>query len=338
MMFRGKAHHMPLRLLWVLSLFTLTSCTLLPPPQLEQGHSGRLSANHEIQNIPFFPQVSDQCGPASLATVLAYRGAEVSSESLRDDVYLPGKEGSLQIELVARARREGFLVYPLNHSLTDLLLEVQAGNPVLVLQNLRFDSWPQWHYAVVIGYNVPDRTVTLRSGQARRYVVDMALFEQTWRRAGRWGIVVTEPAQLPVTAEQAPLLSAVHDLELLGNQSAATAGYKAALGQWPNSYSALFGLGNMAYRAGNLAESVAYFYRLALTSPAFFPGWNNLAYALDSAGCKAEALAAAQCAVGVSLDQQKAAAMDTLTDIRRSDAVPKAIDHCPSIQCLFPGY
>ncbi len=326
---------MPLCLLWALSLFFLAGCTLLPPPNLEQGHSQRLSPSHEIQNVPFFPQVSDQCGPASLATVLAYRGAEVTSESLRDAVYLPGKEGSLQVELVARARREGFLVYPLKHSLTDLLLEVQAGNPVLVLQNLRFDSWPQWHYAVVIGYNVPERTVTLRSGQARRYVVDMALFEQTWRRGGRWSIVVTEPAELPVTAEEAPLISAVHDLELLGDLNAASAGYQAALSRWPDSHTALFGLGNLAYRAGNYAEAVGYFYRLALTSPGFFPGWNNLAYALDSAGCKVQALAAAQCAVGVAPEWQQAAAQSTLTDIRSANAMPKAVAHCPSIQCLF---
>jgi hypothetical protein len=30
--------------------------------------------------------------------------------------------------------------------------QLEAGRPVLVLQNLALKLWPQWHYAVVVGY------------------------------------------------------------------------------------------------------------------------------------------------------------------------------------------
>ncbi len=310
----------------------LASCSLVTPSPLHPvpGNPG-IPTTFELQNVPFFPQEGDQCGPSSLATVLAYQGAEVSAESLRESVYLPGRKGSLQLEMVARARREGFLVYPLAPSMEAVLREVQGGHPVLVLQNLRFDWWPQWHYAVVIGYDLAERTISLRSGKNRRYVVNMALFEKTWSRGGRWSIVVTDPGSVPVTAQEAAFISSVHDLEQVGERKAAREGYGAALSRWPNSKTARFGLGNLAYREGQFLQSVQHFYQLTLTHPDFFPGWNNLAYGLDRISCKNQAVAAAECAVTVSARQD--IALTTLEELRQGhDSRPAGVD-CPQIDC-----
>src|SRR5690606_40172617 len=91
---------------------------------------------------------SDVCSSDLLATMLNQRGIDTAPEQLVERVYLPERKGSLQVEMVAAARAHGLLVYPLQPKLETLLTEVAAGNPVLVLQNLAFDRWPQWHFAV----------------------------------------------------------------------------------------------------------------------------------------------------------------------------------------------
>ena len=90
----------------------------------------------ELTEVPFYPQEAYQCGPAALATMLAQRGVPADPDVLVDQVYIPGRRGSLQVEMVAAARAAGLLVYPLRSRLEDVLAEVAAGNPVLVLQNL----------------------------------------------------------------------------------------------------------------------------------------------------------------------------------------------------------
>ena len=99
----------------------------------------------ELSQTPFFPQTEHQCGPAALATVLQPHHVDVSPQTLSSQLYIPAREGSLQVEMAVTARRYGMLPYPLNPEFADLLAEIAAGHPVLVLQNLRFDWWPQWH-------------------------------------------------------------------------------------------------------------------------------------------------------------------------------------------------
>jgi hypothetical protein len=90
----------------------------------------------ELTAVPFFPQTAYQCGPAALSTMLAAAGEDVAPDDLVSQVYLPGREGSLQFELMAAARLRGFVPYVLAPQLDSVLHEVRAGNPVLVLQNL----------------------------------------------------------------------------------------------------------------------------------------------------------------------------------------------------------
>ena len=67
---------------------------------------------------------------------------KTSPEALVEQVYLPQREGSLQAEMLAAPRRHGLVSYPLAPRLADLLKEVAAGTPVIVLQNLTFSFAP----------------------------------------------------------------------------------------------------------------------------------------------------------------------------------------------------
>lgn len=251
----------------------------------------------ELDAVPFFPQERFQCGPAALATVLVGQGVEVTPQQLEPEVYLPEQRGSLQIELVAAARRRGRLVYPLEAPLlSNLITEVAAGHPVLVMQNLGLGWLPQWHYAVVVGYDLNDETLVLRSATVRRWQSSFTLFEKTWSRAGHWGLVIVPPDQIPSTATALGFLRAAYDLESVGETAAAATAYRSAHRRWPREFAVALALGNLQYRQGNIVEAETVFRSAVPHHPEQQDLWNNWAYALAALGCPAESLAAVQCA------------------------------------------
>ncbi len=254
----------------------------------------------ELDETPFFPQEQNHCGPAALATLLQHRQILATPESLGRLTYLPGLEGSLQIELAATARQQGVLVYPLSGSLNHLLREVAAGNPVLILQNQAFSWYPRWHYAVAVGYDLEQELLILRSGRERRWITGFATFMNTWNRGGNWAIVTLPPSQLPVTATPSVYLSAANDLEQTGQHAAAHRAYQAAVEAWPENSTAWLALGNSAYSGGDWPLAVQAFRQATELEPQNTTAWNNLAYALLADGQKSQAVAALQRALTLS--------------------------------------
>jgi hypothetical protein len=269
----------------VLSLFLLGGCTApLQSVRLIESPPPELHPAVELNETPFFPQQRYQCGPAALATVLNWSGVSVPPEELVPEVYLPGREGSLQIELVAATRRHGRIPYPLARQMTTLLQEVQSGHPVLVLQNLGLSWIPRWHYAVVVGFDLQRDEMVLRSGEEKRHRVSLETFEHTWRRSDYWAIVVLPPDQLPTTAEELPYLRSILPFEQLGHWRIAQIAYHTAATHWLKSTGARLGLGNAYYMQKQLpAAESAYREALAIDDN-FAPALNNLAQTLADQG------------------------------------------------------
>ena len=251
-----------------------------------------------LEDVPFHPQQRDQCGPASLAMALNWSGDPVTPEELTPQVYTPGRGGSLQTGLVTATRRHGRVAYPVTE-LDLLLTEVAAGSPVVVLQNLGFFWHRVWHYAVVVGYDLPGAKILLHSGDEPRKAVSLRLFERTWERADHWGLVVMPPHYLPVSVDQDLYLEAVLGLEQAQQWEAAAEAYGAAAARWPGSLGAWIGLGNSRYALGDLPGAEEAFRRAARAHPEAAPAFNNLAHVLAEQGRREEALVAARQALAL---------------------------------------
>ncbi|MNZ93104.1 hypothetical protein D3C78_1121590 [compost metagenome] len=271
----------------------LGGCATAPPLS---SKAEKLPERVELSEVPFFPQAEYQCGPAALATMLSQRGISITPGLLKDRVFLPGRDGSLQVELVAAAREHDLLVYPLAPQLEVLLAEVAAGHPVLVLQNLAFDWYPRWHFAVLVGYDRRKQQLILRSGTTRRWVTDFASFDATWARGGRWAVLTLPPGKLPAQAELRPWLTAASDLEQTGHVAAAGRAYEAAVRHWPLEGVAWFALGNARHAARDFGGAQAALRQAVTVEPTLAPGWANLAHVLAEQGCAITAGQAQQCA------------------------------------------
>lgn len=276
----------------------LSGCATPQTRALLEHRPGGLPETAELEALPFFPQERYQCGPAALATVLAGAGIPVLPETLVPEVYLPAREGSLQPEMLAAARRRGLLAYPLAPRLEDVLREVAAGNPVIVLQNLSLPVAPLWHYAVVVGHDLNRGEIVLRSGTTRRLVMPLAVFERTWERGERWAMVAAAPQRLPATASEERYVAAAVALER-ASPGAARIAYATALGRWPRNLVARIGLGNTAYAAGDLAAAEVAYRQATRDHPDSGDAWNNLAQALFRLGHRVEAETAARHALSL---------------------------------------
>lgn len=274
----------------------LSACAGRAPILPDPTSLTHLPAQVLLADVPFHAQDEYQCGPASLAMVLNHRGVAASPDNLKDRVYLPERKGTLQVEMVAAARERDLLVYPLEKKLEAVLAELDAGNPMLVMQNLAFDWYPQWHYAVVVGYDLPNQQMIVHSGLNKAQREPFALFMRTWSRADYWARVVLPPGQLPATAQPLSYLRAASDLEQTSRLDSALRSYQSATRQWPDQPTARFGLANTLWAMDQRQTAVEEFQRLVNDFPEFQPGWNNLATGLELLGCKSAALKARQCA------------------------------------------
>jgi hypothetical protein len=253
---------------------------MTPPPA---------SPARELETTPFFPQVTHQCGPAALATVLGASGVETTPDALVPEVYVPGLHGSLQVELLAASRRAGRIPYPIGPTVDALIAEIDAGRPVLVLQNLGLTLLPRWHYAVVIGYSVSDDHVVLRSGRTQREIVASERFAQSWARAGGWGFVLLAPGEMPARPVADDYVAAVAAFESANAGAATLPAWERAFEHWPESDDVVFAFGSALLTAGEGRSAEHCYGALLARSPGHIGARNNLAMLLAERGCAAAA-------------------------------------------------
>jgi predicted double-glycine peptidase len=280
------------RLAALATLVLAAGCAQMVPQTvaLRTGWPGGVPQSTEIAQVPFFPQDEYQCGPAALATVLAYTGVPVTAEALVDQVWLPGRRGSLQIEMLAAARRHGRVSYVLAPRYADLLREVAAGNPVLVLQDVGVLT-TQWHYAVVNGFDYPSGTVYLRSGTRARHEMPFTAFERSWMASGYWAMVATPPDRIPATATEDAWVNAVLAMARAADRRSVTTAYTTALQRWPDNLAAAVGLANQYHAQGSLEQAAAVLRQARKRHPSSAIVANNLAQVLSDQGRQQEALA-----------------------------------------------
>ncbi len=252
----------------------------------------------ELEQVPFFPQDEFQCGPAALATVLNYTGVQITPDELAKNVYLPSRQGSLQVEMLAAPRRHGRISYQLRPQYEDVLREVAAGNPVIVLQDVN-PMITQWHYAVLNGFDYPSGTLYLRSGEKRRLEMPFTAFEREWMASNRWAMVAVGPDKIPATATEDAWMNAVLAMTRIATPEAATTAYATTLARWPNNLAAAIGLANQHHLAGNHGLAVTTLRAAQQRHPDSVIVLNNLAQALSDEGRHSEALSQIDKALGM---------------------------------------
>lgn len=236
---------------------------------------------HTVPNVEFVDQDTYYCGPAVVTMTLRWNGVAADVAHVAEKVFTPGLEGSLPMDVISAHRRYGMLAMPVN-SLSSLLKEVAANNPVIVFQNLALSWAPQWHYALVVGYDLTQKKIILHSGHHAYVAMDINDFEYTWNLADHWGLVVVSPDKLASSASELDHVKAAVALEQMKNVSDAEISYQRILEKWPNNLVALIGAANIAYQKGNRGRAIHWLRHAVKFHPKSVAAKNNLSIALAS--------------------------------------------------------
>lgn len=219
-----------------------------------------------VADVPLILQEDFYCGPASIAMVMQWAGNNVSQAEIARQSFTPGARGTYISDMLGAARRQGQIAVTVT-GWTELLAEVSAGNPVIVFQNLGLSWAPQWHYGVVVGYDLDRDEIYLNSGQLDRLTMSLALFNRTWQRGAYWALAVMPPDRLPATADELEVLRAASALEKVGQAEAAETVYLGGYAEWPQNWIWQFGLGNARYAKGDLVGARQAFRRALSINP-----------------------------------------------------------------------
>ena len=148
----------------------------------------RTGQNYIIKNVPFYPQITYQCGPASLAGVLNYWGVKVTPDEIAKEIYSVSARGTLDIDMLLYAQSKGLLATQYEGTIEDLRKNIDSLHPVIVLVGYGFSFVQKDHYMVVIGYN--DHGIIANSGKNREEFISMKDFLKSWEKTNFWTLLI----------------------------------------------------------------------------------------------------------------------------------------------------
>ncbi len=263
-----------------------------------------LTLQAQIPNVPFINQSVGHCGPATLGMVMHWNGLKTSVDQLVPQVYTPKVIGSFQTDMISAARRNSMMAIQID-GLQNLLQEIQAGHPVIIFENLGIEWIPQYHYAVVHGYDLNEKILVMHSGPTPNEKIDLREFERSWKLGDYWGLVVLPPGKLSFSGSEIAHLQAAAAFEKISKFDEAYLSYSAIQARWPESLGALIGLGNMTYVKKNFSQSAKILKNAVTFHPRSAIAWHNLALAEFAANQRKMARKSAQKAIELAQLQDK---------------------------------
>ncbi len=165
--------------------FLLAACSTAP---MQPGPGAVI-----IENVPFYPQEDYQCGPASLAGVMNYRGMRITPEEAAKDIYSGSAKGTLSMDMLFYAQNKGLNAVQYAGNWDDLKAKIDGGQPLIVLVDYGFYLYQANHFMVIIGYN--GNSVIANSGRAERAAFDKESFLKSWKRTNYWTLWI-KPKQM----------------------------------------------------------------------------------------------------------------------------------------------
>jgi len=143
--------------------------------------------------VPFYPDRTDQCGPATLAGVLTFWGKPIEPKQLREEMYLAKLHGTLPMDLVLTAKNHGLKTEMVRGDLDILRSELSAGRPVLAMLNTGFSAVPVDHYVIVTGLDDRRGGVIMHSAGKQNQYMSNKKFLKQWEKTDYWTLLMRLP-------------------------------------------------------------------------------------------------------------------------------------------------
>lgn len=167
-----------------LSLIVLFLSSCAGTPRVEISKVGQI-----IRNVPFYPQESYHCGPASLAGILNFWGVTVLPEEIAVEIYSRSARGTFTLDMVLYPEKRGLKATQYEGSLEDVKKKIDAGYPLIVMVDNGFWIYQKEHFMVVLGYH--ENGVIVNSGRDQYKFIHLSDFLKSWKRTRYWTLLIT---------------------------------------------------------------------------------------------------------------------------------------------------
>lgn len=142
----------------------------------------------QIEGVPFYRQERYQCGPATLASVLAYYRNPVDTDRIIRETYNETLKGSLMPDLENYAGTLGFKTESGQGTLQKIKDSVLARKPVIVLIDNGVWLAARPHYIVVFGFN--EEGFIAHDGNHPSVLFRYMKFENAWKKMGKPYLII----------------------------------------------------------------------------------------------------------------------------------------------------
>ena len=145
-------------------------------------------------DVPFFPQETFQCGPASLATVVNYWYGKtgvtksLTPDEIAQEIYSPSARGVLGIDMERYARQHGFQTEQVAGSLNRLKQSIDRDIPPILLVDYGFSLYQRNHFIVAKGYSANGFLVN--SGREESKFIANEELLNIWKKTGYWMLLI----------------------------------------------------------------------------------------------------------------------------------------------------
>ncbi len=311
------------------SLLLLQGCQNTPQAERLSGTILKdISTSKLIKNVPFYPQQQFFCGPTTLSQTLNFYGHSTTPEDIAPNLFIPEREGSLQLEMISAARYYGLLPYSTNSDLQTLFALIDDNVPVIVFQNVATSWFPMWHYALVIGYDQIEQKVILHTGETQAHEMSYELFERVWQRGNYWILALLGPEQTYPYLDSFIYTQSAHDMITVGLTEPALKHLSNATKTWPQKWLSYFLLGNHYL---NLSDEAAKWFSRGFEHASDNPEYlNNYGYALVQEGCITTAKKLITTALSISPDDQNLLATKNEFDLIPTNTESSLQEQCAS--------
>lgn len=265
----------------------------------------------EVENVPFIAEKDKHGAPSSLAMMSTWLELPMTQEDAAGLVYTSNRPKMLKQDLVTSARRLGFFAME-NADPKTAFLQVSQGKPVIVFLNVGSGLAPVWHYAVLKGYNLDAKTVTLHLGATENDVMPLETFLDAWKRTDYWHMLMTQAGELPAGVTPLDVHKAIAGVEDIEMFDAAADLYRLALDRWPQDFTLRMGFANLLYTQKDYKGAEQQFLQAWKDHPKAHAPLNNLTYALIEQRCYTNAIHAAREALWLAPEKDKPAVQQTL--------------------------
>jgi len=235
-------------------------------------------ASGVILDVPFVEQKKEFCGPAALSAVFAFWQRPVPQEKIAEDIFQQELCGVLNIDLEKYAQDNGFWAKGYETDFDDLKRHLLEGIPGIVIEKLHPFILNRNHYTVITGFSDKHKAIIEHTGSRDSVIRSYRGFKRNWYAGGGWMLKVVPFDKAGDIQNKEDNIELGTVLEKHGFFDAALKRYNAALTLDPESYIALFNIGNIHMHRQDWRQAELAYKQAIAFNKTFADAYNNLAY------------------------------------------------------------